>query len=191
MSYEIEYSKHALKAKNKYNDDVFFTYVKICSNNVSPRHPGPMFFAHGQAWNIIQQACKFGADCESGSYKPKNRWVSPESYIKNWRKVLKEATPLGEFARDHFIKLTVAVKKGDFQETMLSEPPKDKKFYFDRISKALEDPRVVWEERQWFEENLLQYSIHIEYYEDVELARDLFNDLKEIGHLYMSDLKGV
>ena len=74
---------------------------------------------------------------------------------------------------------------------MLSEPPKDKKFYFDRISKALEDPRVVWEERQWFEENLLQYSIHIEYYEDVELARDLFNDLKEIGHLYMSDLKGV
>ena len=36
MSYEIEYSKHALKAKNKYNDDVFFTYVKICSNNVSP-----------------------------------------------------------------------------------------------------------------------------------------------------------
>lgn len=191
MSYEIEYSKHAFKSKNKYGDDAFFCYVMVCSNNVDPRTPRPMFFANGQTWNIIQQACRFGADCESGGYKPKNRWVSPESYIKNWRGVLKEAMSLEFLTNGRFVEMTIAVKKEVFQATMSAEAPKDKKYSFERLQKTLTDPRVKSEDRRWFDENLVQLSIHIKTYADVELYQELFYDMKELNLLYFTDLRGV
>ena len=62
MSYEIEYSKHAFKGKDQYDNDAFFTYVKTSSNNVDPRTPNPRFFKAGQAYEIIGEACKVGGE---------------------------------------------------------------------------------------------------------------------------------
>jgi hypothetical protein len=184
MSYEIEYLKKAYKSKNKYGDDVYFTYVMTCSNNVFPRTPHPAFVAHGRGWEVIQKICGIAADCESGCWKPLNRWVSPESYIRRWRKVLKEAPPLENFAPGQ-LSLKLTMKQQELK-TMLEFPEipgEPNKHYIKRGKELLKEINLPLVEAKWFDETHTTLKVPIETYADVERVMELQNCLKNLNLL--------
>ena len=180
MSYEIEYQKKAYKAQNSYGDEVYFTFIMTSSNNIDPRTPRPMFFANGQGYEIIQQACKFAARCESGILKPNNRDCSPESYIRRWRQVLKDATPLEQFASNNpFFGLKLTMNKDVLRTYLEIEPAQScpTRCRWDRVKELLQG--LSLEESRWFDEEHTSVFIRVKNYSDVERATALFHLLKE------------
>jgi hypothetical protein len=191
MGYEIEYKKVAFKVLDKYGDEVYFTYITQASNNVSPRIPRPAFFEAGRAWEIIQQACKVGADVESGMYKPKNRWSTPESYIRAWRKTLKEALPLEDLVRENpYARLEIAVLKERFQTYLNTAPAiKDKEYYHKRITNLIMG--LACRDKKFFDDDIRVFEIPIKSFSDVEKYKDLLYCICNEGLLYYRSLEGV
>jgi len=187
MSYEIEYEKKAYRALDKHGEEVFFTYVTTCSNNVDPRTPRPRFFKAGRRYEIIQRACEFAGDCESGCWKPKNRWVSPESYIRRWRKVLKEAVSLEVLHGRMTLRLTMKqAELKDYLEHGGDEPinPNPDKYRWNQITELLKElPRT---DTKMYNESYTFVEIRVKTYADVERAVELESHLKEIGLLAWS-----
>ncbi len=187
MSYEIEYAKHAYKTKDKYNNDVFFSYIEIASNNVHPRIPRPVFFAEGESWKIIQRACQIGMDCESGCFKPRGRWVSPESYIRRWREVLKEAPSFEWFIqRNPHTKFEIAVKKEKFLAYLTNSPTDDEYSPANQIRGIIKD--IIPRERRFYDEDVLIYEVPIKTFDDVHKATSLKTYLTKDKQLYWFDL---
>jgi hypothetical protein len=206
MSYEIEYSKHAFFVPDPTFEKSFFTYVKTSSNNVDPRTPNPRLFKAGQEYEIIGEACRVGAMVESGCWKPRNRWSSPEAYIKSWRLKLKEARPFEEFAREHPIaEIEIAVVKEAFQ-TYLDTPltnadwtnaplgddkrkliTRNLSFNKERIQELT--GQVIKEDRPFFNERLLLFKINLRTYQDVVKAVELTALIKDVSLLYWQALR--
>lgn len=191
MGYEIEYKKVAFKALDKHGDEAYFTYITQASNNVSPQIPRPAFFEAGRAWQIIQQACKVGADVESGMHKPNNRWSTPESYIRAWRKILKEARPLEDLVRGNpYARLEIAVLKDRFQTYLNTAPAnKDKEYYHKRITALIAGLACV--DKKFFDEDIRVFEISIKSFSDVEKYKELLDCICNEGLLYYQSLKGV
>jgi hypothetical protein len=183
MSYEIEYTKRAYRATDKYGNEAFFTYVTTCSNNVDPRTPRPFFFGTGMRWEIIRRACEFAGSCESGVWKPLNRRVSPESYIRRWREVLKNAPTLEEFL-DHNRMNFRLVMKNEATKTYLDNAPTNPnpdKYRWDRIRELLEG--LTFQDSKMYNESYTSVEIPVKIYADVERAVELNNHLKEVSLL--------
>lgn len=179
MSYEIEYSKKAYRSTDKYGNEAFVTYVTTCSNNVDPRTPRPMFFWAGQRWEIIKRACDFAGDCESGVWKPKNRWVSPESYIRNWRKVLRNALSLEVLHGRLRFKLTM--KHEAFRAYLKSEPNLGMEYQWGRVKELIVG--LTMEDFRRYDQDYTSVEIPVKSYADVERAVELNEHLKKIGVL--------
>ncbi|MBE3144545.1 MAG: hypothetical protein IMZ61_11570 [Planctomycetes bacterium] len=190
MSYEIEYSKHAFFIPAPTFEKAFFTYVKTASNNVDPRTPNPRLFKAGYAYEVIGEACRVGASVESGCWKPRNRWSSPEAYIKSWRLKLKEARPFEEFVREHpCAEIEIAVVKDAFQ-TYLDTPPANVNpagWTKERIQELI--GQAVKEDRPFFNEKLLLFKINLRTYQDVKNAAELTALIKDVGLLYWQALR--
>ena len=184
MSYEIEYTKKAYRAhSDTYNTDVFFTFCMIASNNVDPRTPHPYFIGIGQGWEIIQKVCQIAGDCESGCLQPHNRRCSPESYIRRWRQVLKDAPSLEGFANSTHLQLKLTMKRDALKAYLNSEPvvKNPDKYRWDRISELLKG--LPWDEHKWFDEEHASVEIRVRTYADVERAMELAGHLKEVSLL--------
>jgi len=190
MSYEIEYSKHAFYVPDPTFEKSFFTYVKTSSNNVDPRTPNPILFKSGHAYEIIGEACRVGASVESGCWKPRNRWTSPEAYIKSWRQKLKEARPFEEFVHDNpSAQIEVAVKKDAFQ-TYLDTPPANPNpdgYRKDRIKDLITGIQTY--EEHFFNDTLTKFMFSLRTYKDVEKAVELTGLLKEEGLLFWQAMR--
>ena len=192
MSYAIEYSKRAFYAVDQYGEKVFFTFVEVCSNNVSPRIPKPMYFHHGREYEIIGQACKVGASVESGCWKPKGRWCSPENYVKKWRQVIKESKPFDDFSEKYpLARLRIAVINEALDAYMERRPNvadknNPKGYRYDRILKLIIDTES--KETRFYDQLLNEFVIPIIKYQDVEKAIELRNLLIEEKLLYWLNL---
>jgi hypothetical protein len=191
MSYEIEYSKHAFKGTDHLGNEAFFTYAKTASNNVSPRTPIPRLIKAGWAYEIIGEACRIGAVVESGCWKPRNRWSTPEAYIRSWRQKLKEARPFEEFTRENpLAEIEIAVRRDAFQ-TYLDTPPANPNpagWTKIRIQELLKHG-VVKEDRPFFNEKLLLLKINLRTFSDVEKAVELSQLIRDVGLLYWQALR--
>lgn len=184
MSYEIEYSKRAFKAHDAtYNDEVYFAFITTASNNVDPRVPSPMLIGIGMRWEIISKVCVMASSCESGCLKPNNRRCSPESYIRRWREVLKEAVPL-ENIRGLRLKLTMKHDelKAYLDKDNVPTNPNPDKWRWDRIRELLE-PLHLSDVSTWFNERHTSVEIPVTSYEDIKRAVELENHLKEVSLL--------
>lgn len=181
MSYEIEYEKKAYRATNKHGEEVFFAFVTTCSNNVDPRTPRPHLIGIGRRWEIIQKVCGIAGDCESGCWKPKNRMVSPESYIRRWRKVLSEAAPSLERMTNLRLKLTM--KHQELVTYLASTPDiaNPDKYRWERINELLKDRH--WDVHKWYDEGQVAVEFPIKSYEDIEKTLELESHLKEVSLL--------
>jgi hypothetical protein len=190
MSYEIEYSKHCFKGTDHFDGEAFFTYVKTASNNVDPRTPTPRFFRAGREYEIIGEACRVGADVESGCWKPRNRWSSPEAYIKSWRLKLKGARPFEEFVHENpLAEIEIAVVRDAFQ-TYLDTPPANPNpagWTKERIQELLKE--TTKEDKPFFNERLLLLKINLRTFSDVEKAVELTGLIKDVGLLYWRALR--
>jgi hypothetical protein len=181
MSYEIEYTKKAFKAhSDTYNTDVYFAYVTHASNNVDPRTPHPMLVGIGMAWEIIQKVCVLASDCESGCLKPKNRRVSPESYIRRWREVLKTAPSLETLK---YLRLKLTMKHDKLEAYLDNVPtnPNSDKWRWDRIRELINP--LSPERTTWFDEKHTTVEIPVKSYEDIKRAVELEHLLKEASLL--------
>jgi len=191
MSYEIEYTKKAFKAhSDTYNDDVYFAYVTHASNNVDPRTPRPMLVGIGMGWEIIQKVCVLASDCESGCLQPKNRRVSPESYIRRWREVLKNAPSLDTLK---YLRLKLTMKHDELKAYLdkdnVPTNPNPDKWRWDQIRELLE-PFTLFSSTTpfagmttWFNEKHISVEIPVKSYEDIKRAVELESHLKEVGLL--------
>lgn len=188
MSYEIEYSKHAFQAIDRYNDKVYLAFVETCSNNVSPRTPKPRYFQHGRKYEIIGKACEVGASVESGCWKPNNRWIKPELYIRQWRQVIEEALPFDEFLREHpCARFTMTAIKEKLEQYLakrfvdtIEHNPHE--YRYDRIKEMIKD--IVSRETTFFDHVLTEFTVAIKNYSDVEKAMELNGLLNEEKLLY-------
>jgi len=181
MSYEIEYSKHAFKAKDRYGNDVFFTYVMTCSNNVDPRTPRPFFVGIGQGWEIIRKVCVLAGECESGCIRPKNRGCSPESYIRRWREILRDAPSL----ETTNLRLKLTMKHEELEHYLdkdnVPTDPDDKRRW-DTIRDLLE-PFPFSDVTTWYKEKHRSVEIPVTSYLDIERAIELQRNLREVSLL--------
>jgi hypothetical protein len=185
MSYEIEYSKKAYKATDKYGNEVYVTYVTTCSNNVDPRTPRPFFFGAGQRWEIIKRACEFAGDCESGCWQPGNRRVSAESYIRRWRLVLKDAPPLEELLKPCGCAFRFTMKNEATRNYLNKDKaptnPNPDRYRWDRIQGLLEG--LTFDYFKMCNETYLYVEIPVRTYADVERAIELNSHLREVSLL--------
>lgn len=194
MSYEIEYTKKAYRAhSDTHNTDVFFAFCTIASNNVDPRIPRPFFIGIGHDWEIIQEVCQIAGDCESGCLKPHNRRCSPESYIRRWREVLRDAPSLEGFAGSNNLHLKLTMKRDALKAYLKSEPviksiaqqdhwaEQASRARWNRISELLKG--LPWNEHKWFDEEHVSVDIPVKSYADVERAVELAGHLKEVSLL--------
>jgi len=182
MSYEIEYSKKAYKAhSDTYNTDVYFAYATHASNNVDPRTPRPMLVGIGMDWEIIQKVCVLASDCESGCLQPGGQRCKPESYIRRWREVLKNALPL-ELAPHLRLKLTM--KHGALLAYVKNEPAVNtnpEHYRWERITELLKGR--PWDVHTWFNEEHASVEFPIRSYEDIKSTIELESHLKEVSLL--------
>lgn len=182
MSHEIEYSKKAFKAHSEtYNTDVYFAFITTASNNVDPRILHPTLVGIGQSWEIIQKVCVLASECESGCLQPGGRRCSPETYIRRWRQVLKDAQPLETLK---YLRLKLTMKAGKLREYLDKDnmPTDSTDMYrWDRIRELLgERP---WSVHKWFDEEHVCVEFPVESYKDIELTVELGNHLKEVSLL--------
>jgi len=183
MSYEIEYTRKAIKAKNQHGDDVFLCWSTVASNNVYPRRPSPMFMANGQRWEVISKICReIAPSCESGCWKPRNRRTTPEAYLRGWRKVLAEAETFEQFLAGRYVSLELEMPKAKLIAYRVTEPTatekhSPKKYRWDRINEILSDFKL--EECKWFDEEHVKVCKQVTSYGDVELMIELQNLLSE------------
>lgn len=180
MSYEIEYSKRAFKAHDAtYNDEVYFAFITTASNNVDPRVPRPMLIGIGQGWEIIKKVCVLSSSCESGCLKPNNRSCTPESYIRRWREVLKNAPSLEELLNHTRLSLELTVKQDELKAYLANTPtnPNPDKYQWDRIKGLLGTLPLT--DGTWFNEKHTEIEIPVKSYEDIERAVELEHLLKE------------
>jgi hypothetical protein len=180
MSYEIEYTKRALKSKNKYGNDAYICWSTVASNNVSPRTPSPMLLATGQEWEVISKICQeIAPSCESGCWKPRNRWTTPEAYLKSWRKVLKDAVSLEDFLQSSRLMLRLEMPKEKLKQYLATEPtnPNPDGWRWKEIGKLLEG--LPLEERKWFDEEHLQTYLYVKSYTDIERMMNLYHFLSD------------
>ncbi len=99
MSYEIEKGKYAFKYKDKYNEDCFLCWIKIGSNNIIPRSYKPYFLIADDEYQVIKKVLDLCKDVVGGCLKPYGKWITPESYLKSWREVLKNADDFEDFKK--------------------------------------------------------------------------------------------
>lgn len=185
MSYEIEYSKRAFKAHDAtYNDEVYFAFITTASNNVDPRVPSPMLIGTGMRWEIISKVCVMASSCESGCLKPNNRKCTPESYIRRWREVLKNAPSLEEYLNHNRLSLKLTMKHDELKLYLASIPdnPNPDKWRWDRIRELLE-PLHLSDVYTWFSANHTFVEIPVKSYEDIKRAVELEHLLKEASLL--------
>ena len=193
MSYEIEYSKHAFFVPPSI-EKVFLTYVKTCSNNVDPRTPHPRLFKAGHAYEVIGEACRVGASVESGCWKPRNRWITPEVYIRSWRRKLTEARPFEEFVRENpCAQIDVAVRKDVFQTYKDTPPanPNPAGYRKNRINDLIIDVarHGLIENEHFFDQTLIVFKFSLRNYQDVVKAVELTGLLKEEELLFWQALR--
>jgi hypothetical protein len=185
MSHDIEYTKKAYRAhSDKYNTDVFFAFLMHSANNVDPRTPHPYFVGIGQDWEIIQKVCGLAADCESGCLQPGGRRCRPESYIRRWREVLKNAPTLEQFVDSNpYLRLKLTMKRDALKAYLKSEPviANPDKYRWDRISELLKG--LPWNEHKFFDEEHVSVEIPVKSYADVQRAVELDGLLKEVSIL--------
>ena len=142
MSYEIEYKREAYyleNEQNKFNEKDFIVFVQEGSNNCyeiswsgrQKRERSWKIIQKGWEYSIIQEICYRSGFCEGGSLKLNGRDVTPESYLKLYRKLLKSAKPFSEFNKDFLTKefvINVKNNLSDYEKDLLKELENNKKF---------------------------------------------------------------
>jgi hypothetical protein len=136
-----------------------------------------MFMANGQRWEVISKICREIAPlCESGCWKPRNRWTTPEAYLRGWRKVLAEAETFEQFLAGRYVSLELEMPKAKLAVYQATEPAGNK-YHWGRINELLTG--LEREERRWFDEEHVRVCKQVTTHEDVVRMVELQNLLSE------------
>ena len=190
MSYSIEYQKKAYyfdaDPSSGLSEKNFFAYHLCADNNVEPRTPSPRLVEFGWNYSVIQEVCKLAGYCEGGTLKPKNRWTSPEAYIKAWRKVLAEAKPfcmfLSEFPQ---ATLKLAVEPSKLDAFLFKNDPKEA-YKRELIQKAIAEEKAST--IQFCGNKIIEFRFLINSKESIEAYQSLRWALKDLDLIYYAGM---
>lgn len=139
MSYSIEYRRRVYYEEDGQSSERnYILLLEEGDNNVRDSDSGRRsrdwcFQAYGWNYSIIQDICKRAGYCEGGSLQPGGKWMSPENYLKRYRREIKNAKPFSEFIKEfHTREFVVTVLKGkersDYENELLEALKKDSAF---------------------------------------------------------------
>jgi hypothetical protein len=103
MSYTIEYKGEVYKdSMTGMSEPSYLLIQTIGDNNVyeaSNRRRARSTYITGYGWNynIIADICKYAGSCEGGGLQPRNKYCTPEDYLKKYRNKIKNAPSINEF----------------------------------------------------------------------------------------------
>lgn len=107
MSYSIQTKSAVLflpqnspdwRGRERLEEDLFW-FTQSCDNNVSPFTPRWTFRESGWSYTVVQEVCRLAGSCEGGMLKfgthpGAAKWITPETYIADYRERAKEKRPL-------------------------------------------------------------------------------------------------
>lgn len=150
MSYEIERLKKCIRFKDDSptEEDDFFIYTELASNNVIPHSYSNVFIGAGWRYECLKGVCEWAGECEGGMLKPYGKESTAESYIKRWKEVIDNTPPISKLQVPVRLILTV---RQELKTIKLKE-------YEDRFMKEIENTYKCSEE-SYFDEDCIKIVI--------------------------------
>ena len=172
MSYEIEHKKKVIVLEGRYSESDYFAMHEMASNNVRPRTWSWCFMGFGWKYSVIQEVCRVAGFCEGGSIVCYGKWITPENYIKSWRRAIKNAVPFEEFIKHNNLRLFLATKdKIDIR--------KQKSWNKEKLKKL----KRFKKEKNPYSDNGIKYYIDVKTEEDIRDWSDLRGLLTHLQNL--------
>jgi hypothetical protein len=171
-----ERQKLVIKLESTKSEADYVSFSEVGSNNVVPTDWGWVYHSFGWPYNIIGEACKWAADCEGGMLKPNKMETSPEAYIRQWRKALKEAIPAVEFFKTGSLSVEIARPKS--YDSAVFKHDFNKRRYIALL------PKFEVKEKKFFDADIVTYRLDCQTDQDLRDFVTLRSIIEEEMKIY-------